>query len=255
MPEYTLSHHDDAPAERARLAMIQEYQDEPTRRHLAALGVTDGWVCLDAGAGGGSIARWLAEQVGPRGSVLATDLEVGSIEAVGNLDVRQHDIRVDPLPQAAFDLVHTRLLLLHLPERDAVTGRLAAALKPGGLMVVGDIDFTTIATAEPSTEFTEVLVAFDEAVRKAGWDPETGPQLPVLLERHGLHRVEGECWRSYQRGGSPMPSIFASTLSRLRPLILGTGLDERTLDAALERLRDPRLGLHGPTVWTAWGWR
>ena len=30
---------------------------------------------LEIGAGGGSIARWLAERVGPTGSVLATDID------------------------------------------------------------------------------------------------------------------------------------------------------------------------------------
>jgi len=46
----------------------------------------------------------------------------------------------DPLPEAAFDLVHTRLVLVHLPERDRVLERLIAALKPGGWIAADELD-------------------------------------------------------------------------------------------------------------------
>jgi ubiquinone/menaquinone biosynthesis C-methylase UbiE len=46
-----------------------------TIRRMGNIGVTDGWICLEVGAGAGSIARWLARRVGPTGSVVATDLD------------------------------------------------------------------------------------------------------------------------------------------------------------------------------------
>jgi hypothetical protein len=38
--------------------------------------VGPGWRCLEVGSGGGSIAAWLCDRVGPDGSVLATDLDI-----------------------------------------------------------------------------------------------------------------------------------------------------------------------------------
>jgi hypothetical protein len=63
---------------RERFATLPRLYDPGTIRHLEALGVGAGWRCLEVGAGGGSVARWLAERVGPIGRVLATDIYVGS---------------------------------------------------------------------------------------------------------------------------------------------------------------------------------
>src|SRR5438477_229199 len=91
-----------------------------------------------AGAGGGSIALWLAEQVGPSGSVLATDIDTRFLEGLArpNLAIRRHDIATDALPEAAFDLVHARFVLVHVPQRDTALQRMVRALKPGGWLVV-----------------------------------------------------------------------------------------------------------------------
>ena len=57
-----------------RLGLNETICDATTTRALAALGVASGWQCIDVGAGRGSIARWLAERVGPSGHVVAADL-------------------------------------------------------------------------------------------------------------------------------------------------------------------------------------
>ena len=66
--------------QRERLDLLEALFDPGTIRHLAALGVAPGWRCLEVGAGGGSIAAWLCERVGPQGTVLATDLDTRWVE-------------------------------------------------------------------------------------------------------------------------------------------------------------------------------
>ena len=102
------------------------------------MGVGTRWKCLDIGAGGGSIAQWPCTQVGPHGSVLATDIDTRFLGALAepNLEVRRHAISADDLPEATLDLVHTRLVLMHLPAREHVLARLMAALKPGGWLLL-----------------------------------------------------------------------------------------------------------------------
>jgi 2-polyprenyl-3-methyl-5-hydroxy-6-metoxy-1,4-benzoquinol methylase len=115
--------------------------DGATFRYLAATGVGAGWCCWEIGAGGGSIARWLAEQVAPGGSVLATDLEIKWMRAASAaMRVARHEVTSDPIPENAYDLIHARLVLVHLLERDRVLAALAAALRPGGWLVVEDFD-------------------------------------------------------------------------------------------------------------------
>ena len=103
-----------------RFAALSTLYDRTTIRHLEGRGVARGWQCFEIGAGGGTIARWLADLVGPTGLVLATDLDTRHLDHLGGpgLEVCHHDIGADPLPEAAFDLVHTRLVLMHVARRE-----------------------------------------------------------------------------------------------------------------------------------------
>jgi len=49
--------------------------------------------------------------------------------------VRRHNMATEPLPEAAFDLVHARLVLMHLPEREQALARMISALKPAGWLI------------------------------------------------------------------------------------------------------------------------
>ena len=49
-----------------------------TFHFLTATGIGAGWSCLEVGGGSGSVAAWMAKQVGPTGSVLVTDIEHGN---------------------------------------------------------------------------------------------------------------------------------------------------------------------------------
>jgi SAM-dependent methyltransferase len=125
-----------------RFAQLSALFDPGTMRHLQERGVGPGWHCLEVGAGGGSIASWLADRVGPTGRVLATDIDPRFLEFLNfpNLLVQRHNIATDPLPQGAFDLVHARLVLMHLPEREQALARMISALKPGGWLIDEEYD-------------------------------------------------------------------------------------------------------------------
>jgi hypothetical protein len=62
------------------------------------------------------MAVWLAQQVGEKGQVVATDLDVTYLERLHlpNLDVRRHDIledSIETLGPGSFDMVSLRLVL------------------------------------------------------------------------------------------------------------------------------------------------
>jgi len=101
-----------------RLALLEYYLDPKTKRQALSLGVGDGWRCLDVGAGGGSIALWLSEQVGANGKVIATDINTALLQSIErpNLKLLRHDILSGPPPEVNFDLVHSRWILHHLPK-------------------------------------------------------------------------------------------------------------------------------------------
>ena len=80
-----------------RLSLLEQYLDPMTKRRLSMLGVGLGSRCLEVGAGGGSIAAWMCEQVGAAGSVVATDINIELIQDMkhANFTAKQHDITKD----------------------------------------------------------------------------------------------------------------------------------------------------------------
>ena len=62
--------------EQQRLAGAEEIFDPATLRHLDSIGIAPGMRCLEIGGGAGSVARFMAERVGPTGWVLVTDLDI-----------------------------------------------------------------------------------------------------------------------------------------------------------------------------------
>jgi uncharacterized protein YbjT (DUF2867 family) len=71
-----------------------------------------------------------------------------------------------------FDFVHTRLVLIHVPERDAVLRRLADALRPGGVLLVEEDDIYPLATTKGA--YREAWDAVLELSGAAGLDGEWG---------------------------------------------------------------------------------
>src|SRR5690606_26923201 len=101
--------------ERERLRQLERFYDPLTHGNIERAGIQPGWRCLEVGAGGGSIAEWLAWRVGPTGRVLAIDLETRFIEHLAgpNLEVRRHRFGGEPLPENHFDLIHARAVMEH----------------------------------------------------------------------------------------------------------------------------------------------
>jgi tRNA A58 N-methylase Trm61 len=79
-----------AKAERDRFVAIEAVADPLTIECLEEIGVSQGWHCLEVGAGAGSIAAWLCYRVGTNGRVAATDLQTRFLEMIEapNLEVR-----------------------------------------------------------------------------------------------------------------------------------------------------------------------
>src|SRR5204862_1952800 len=124
-----------------RFVALAELFDGVTRGHFDRLGVGPGWRCWEVGAGGCSIPEALAAAVGPTGYVLATDINPAWLDPRGTYEVRRHDLAADPPPEpGTFDVVHARLVLVHVPDRARALATMVAALRPGGRLLVEDAD-------------------------------------------------------------------------------------------------------------------
>jgi SAM-dependent methyltransferase len=250
--------------QRERLRTLETLLDPGSIRHLEATGVGPGWRCLEVGAGGGSIAAWLADRVGPDGHVLATDLDTTVLQEIArpNLEVRGHDVRSDELPAAAFDLVHVRLLLAWLPDPQAILGRLVTALRPGGRLVAEEMDFVTVVPdpaidADEAAAFGRVTAAHDAVLAaRHGFDTRFGRRLRGELERAGLHDVGTQGRAEIRRGGEPGGAIWRLTLIQLRDQILADELATAAdVDRVIALCDEPSFCAMSPLTMAAWGRR
>ena len=121
------------------LAALVQPRDLPSRREAR----NHRWLaCWEVGAGGPSVPEWLSSQVGPSGKVLATDIDISwTAGAAGeNIEVLQHNVATDDPPNATFDLVHARLVLIHVPEQERALQHIVRAVRPGGWLLIEDFD-------------------------------------------------------------------------------------------------------------------
>ncbi|MEV0618456.1 methyltransferase domain-containing protein [Nonomuraea sp. NPDC050404] len=208
--------------------------DPMTIARLEQAGVAPGWRCLEVGAGGGSVAGWLAGRVAPTGGVVATDLDPEHIPPADGLEVVRHDIVRDRLPEAEFDLVHARLVLWLMPERLAVLDRLVRALKPGGVLQLDEFDITYgPALLMPNPAARQLYETFLEAKRRlmlrAGADPAWGRNAAVAMRRAGL--VDIDPWPHVEPWDARSPGVhlISNHTRQLRDRFVAEGMTDRQL--------------------------
>jgi hypothetical protein len=136
------------------------------------------------------------------------------------VELRRHDVTSDEIATSAYDLIHARLVLVHLPERDQVIERLVGALRPGGWLVLEEFDQIFPACPEPTTDeqrtFNRVRDAFGELLARRGGDTTTYPRtLPWRMQRAGLSQTGAEGRLVFGTGASPGAAVQRANLLQI----------------------------------------
>jgi SAM-dependent methyltransferase len=253
----------DFDEELRRLQMLEQIYDPPTIRRLSNLGVSSGWRCVEVGAGAGSMARWLADRVGPTGTVVAADLNTRFLRGTArpNLEIREHDIRTQELEHDTYDLVHCRNFLMHFPNPEDVARRMVRALRPRGWFIAEEPDFTTMVAvtrdhpdADSFDSFVQRVTRFQRS--KADYNSNFGRLVPLMLERLGLEECGNDVTSSIVRGGELHARLYAEGRKRFRSAYIAEGI---VTEAEYERfdrtLHDPTFAYLENLSVGAWGRR
>lgn len=243
-----------------RFAALAELFDPWTFRHLDDLGLGEGWRCWEVGAGGDSVPRGLARRVGAGGRVLATDIDVSWAEhaAGGVLEVRRHDVLRDPPPAETFDLVHARLVLVHLADRAAAMRVMIESLRPGGWLVIedGDPGLQPLACPDergPGEALANRLRArIRTLMAERGADLAYGRTLPRLLRESDLTDVGAEA--IFPVASRACAVLEAATVQHVRDQLLAAELaTPEEIETHLANLARGDLDLMLAPMITAWG--
>jgi SAM-dependent methyltransferase len=160
----------------------------------------------------------------------------------------------------AFDLVHARLILHHLPERHAVLRGLVAALKPGGWLVASDFDNQYHPCPDPGDErdalVNRVYDAFASLIASAGGDLCYGRRLHRVFGEAGLVDVSADGHLAVVVGETPGSRIMLANVRQVRPrLVEEFGFTDSDLTRYEAELENPAFSWLMPVLFTACGRR
>ncbi|MBJ7388260.1 MAG: class I SAM-dependent methyltransferase [Sphingomonadaceae bacterium] len=148
-------------------------------------GIQPGTTVADIGAGEGYYTIRLAERVGPKGRVLAQDINRGALDRLGervtreqvdNVAIKEGAVDDPRLPQSSFDRIFMVHMYHEIEEPYAFLWRMRPALAKGGQVIVVDRDRATDRHGIPPKllfcEFDAVgyrLTGFTEQLKLGGY--------------------------------------------------------------------------------------
>jgi SAM-dependent methyltransferase len=252
---------------RERLRILARTLHASTSALFERLGVGAGLACLDVGCGGGDVMLELARRVGPLGRVVGVDIDAAKLDlarqeaamqGIRNVEFRALDIRNGEV-EADFDLVYARFLLTHLADPAGAIAAFGRALRPGGLLIVEDIDFKGSFVWPETAAFRRYCELYGAVVRRRGGDPDIGLRLPILMADGGFAQIDMQVVQPMATRGE-VKLINPITLENIAGAILQDGLaSQQEIDALIHELyafaADPRTVAGLARVIQAWGRR
>ncbi|KAJ7764869.1 S-adenosyl-L-methionine-dependent methyltransferase [Mycena metata] len=181
---YVLEHASVAPTELERLdrvhnAFTQYFEGQIS---LAPLEDFRPEKILEIGSGGGAWAIAAALKF-PGSSVTAIDQHpIPQRDLPPNLVFQAHDIsRPLPFTKGIFDIVHCRLVLLHIPKGETVLQHIAEFVRPGGWLLLEEPDDYITDGNYGVAETTTLVRELHKIMRATGANPCIGGDLERLL--------------------------------------------------------------------------
>jgi ubiquinone/menaquinone biosynthesis C-methylase UbiE len=250
--------------EKKRLDEQAAIWDPYTRRYLEQLGIGPGWRCLEVGAGSGTMTRWIADRVAPNGSVVAADIDVRFLAHLDDpaIEVRQLDITSGDIEPDTFDLVYSRMVLMHLPNAKTHLATMVRAVRAGGWVLIQDVDLGYLET-QHSTHFTwpptnrrftvRIMKGLNGLLSMTGASTATARDHPRRMFELGLNDIGVESVNRMERGDAAGP--YKKAFERVKDYLQYAGVSQEDAEKRLRQMDDPNITFStGPMV-SAWGRR
>ena len=229
--------------------------------------LTEGGAGVDVGCGPAGILELLSERVGPRGRVVGVDNDPAHVaaarayaaeRALGNVEIVEAAADRTGLPASSFDLVHTRALLVNIPEPAAVVVEMVRLARPGGYVLVQEPDTSLRICHPPDPSWDRLVELYEAAFQRDGADLRVGRRLPGFLRDAGLVELGAEVHGGVFPAGHPRRPHLPDLARTLRATIVARGdIDEAGYDeldrAVRTHLADPGVFVLTHLFFIAWG--
>ncbi|MBU0516130.1 MAG: methyltransferase domain-containing protein [Proteobacteria bacterium] len=198
---------------------------DTSREHLALAGLEPGMRAIDVGCAGGEVLREMARIVHPA-RVVGFDASAERIAESGrmdrdlgctNIDYQIGDVDDIQLPDDQFDFVWSRFLFEYLPEPIRALRELKRIARPGGKVVVADLDGNCAFNYPLSDELSAGLAEiFDLIGARTGFDPFVGRKLYSYFFEVGLKEIKVDLRPYHTVFGAPSPEVMAQWEQKIR---------------------------------------
>lgn len=195
------SAHRDADTEIRRLAAQARSGWEKEARLLAWFGLQDGMSVLEVGSGPGFITGQLLELL-PTSPLTCVEVDRTLLDQAehylqdkdrARVQLVEGSVMATGLEANQFDFAYARFLFQHLADPLGAAQELWRVLKPGGKLVILDIDDGLFGLfAPPIPEFAKVLETFGAAQAARGGNRMIGRNLWRILKTANFANVEVE---------------------------------------------------------------
>jgi ubiquinone/menaquinone biosynthesis C-methylase UbiE len=163
------------------------------KRIIELMAVVPGERVLDVGCGPGIDTVQLANTVGAAGAVYGLDYDPDMLDAAARRSMSetphrnalylQGDGACLPFGDASFDACRSERVLQHIAQPDRFVTEIARVVRPGGRIVLADIDFSTMSI---DTDLTDIEWRIRRWAVERLRNGMAGRQLNGLLHRAGL---------------------------------------------------------------------
>jgi trans-aconitate 2-methyltransferase len=250
---------------RDRLSVLARTLAPTTEPLIARAGPVSGLKAIDVACAGGDVTFTLARHVGPQGHVTGIDLDQEKIAlaraeaaalGVDNVDFEVADVTA-PWPAANLGLAYARFILTHLSNPQELLKQAMTALKPGGVILIEDIDYAGRFSYPQCAAFDAASDLYIALSRRRGGDPLIGRRLGLLMEAAGFVDVGTTVVQPFSRQGGAKEVVnmtFAAIADGLKAEGLAGAEDIDRINRELEDfIRRPDTIVSMPRIFQAWG--
>lgn len=210
-------------------------------------GLSAGQRCVDVGCGVGLVTEEVARLTG---HCLGLDNDSEFLnyakahrQTVG-ASFQEFDIVHGVAEEGRFDVAFSRYLLSHLGNPLEALQKIVSLVRPGGLILVEDIDFPGHFHHPPSRAFARYLELYQAAVERRGGNPRLGRELFGMATTLGLTEIDIHLVVAVHHTG-PSKAVAQLTLEHIGDALVGQGLLEHSelaslLDELKAYVEDPK---------------
>lgn len=179
----------------------------PSLERLAAAGLARGMRVADVGCGSGATLSSLLDLVGPEGSVVAVEpnaerlAEAGAL-GDGRVELIQAALPRTGLPDASVDFAWCQFVFEYLPEPRAALDELIRITRPGGKVVVSDVDGLGKSMWPLPASVQEGSPLLWRSLARTGFDPDVGRKMLHLFHQAGLEHLHVRLWPLHVTAGA-----------------------------------------------------